>query len=166
MQSDDLDILAALTSLLRFMNDVDKLSSTPLDRLPTYATTLQKCTENDSATFYQSQELKQFVTAKAYLISNYKNYCSKVSHCIKSRLAWSDLQMLRDIIFVLATQGWQKLFGEDDTLEAIDRLVEHFSIPLKKLMFYTEEILNEFESVMQYACQYISLSILECCAVW
>lgn len=166
MQSNDLDILAAITSLLRSVKEVDKLSSTPLDRWPTYAATLLKCTENDGATFYQSQELKQFATAKVYFTSNYKTYCSKVSHCIKSRLAWSDLQMLRDIIFVLATQGWQKLLDEGDTLEAIDRLVEHFSIPLKKANVCTEEIHNEFESTMQYACQYISVSTLEYRAVW
>ena len=52
MQSNDLDILAAITSLLRSVKEVDKLSSTPLDRWPTYAATLLKCTENDGATFY------------------------------------------------------------------------------------------------------------------
>ena len=68
----------------------------------------------------------QFEAAKKYIASTYKDYCSKVSNCIKSRLAWSDLQFLRDIIFVLATQGWQKLLDESDPLEALDRLVEHF----------------------------------------
>ena len=102
---------------------------------------------------------------KIYFTSTYKDYCSKVSNCIKSRLAWSDLQ-LRDIIFVLATQGWQKLLDESDPLEAVDRLVEKFSIPLRKANVCTEEIHAEFESVLQYACQYISLSTTEYRAVW
>lgn len=166
MQSDDLDILAALTSLLRSVKEVDKLSSTPLERWPTYAATLLKCTNNDGAISYQSQVLVQFEAAKALYASKYKDYCSTVSECIKSRLAWSDLQLLRDIIFVLATQGWQKLLDESDPLEAIDRLVEHFSIPLQKANVCTEQIHGEFESALQYACQYISLSTMEYRAVW
>ena len=88
MQSDDLDILAVLTSLLRSVKEVDKLSSTHLDRWPTYAATLLKCTNNDDgAISYQSQELVQFETAKTYFTSTYKDYCSKVSDCIKS-IGW------------------------------------------------------------------------------
>ena len=166
LQSDDLDILPVLTSLLRSVKEVDKLSSTHLDRWPTYAATLLKCTNDNGAISYQSQELVQFEAAKTYFTSTYKDYCSKVSDCIKSRLAWSDLQFFRDIIFVLATQGWQKLLDESDPLEAVDRLVEHFLIPLRKANVCTEEIHGEFESALQYACQYISLSTIEYHAVW
>jgi len=74
--------------------------------------------------------------------------------------------VLRDIIFVLATQGWQKLLDESDPLEAVDRLVEHFLIPVRKANVCTEEIHGKFESALQYACQYISLSTMEYCAVW
>ena len=84
MQSDDLDILAVLTSLLRSVKEVDILSSTHLDRWPTYAATLLKCTNNNGAISYQSQELVQFEAAKTYFTSTYKDYCSKVSDCIKS----------------------------------------------------------------------------------
>ena len=47
---------------------------------------------------------------------------------MKARLTWSNAQMLRDIILILATQGWQKLLDENDNLDAIDRLVEHFCL--------------------------------------
>ena len=87
MQSDDLDILAVLTSLIRSVKEVDKLSSTHLDRWPTHAATLLKCTNNNGAMSYQSQKLVHFHAAKIYFTSTYKNYCSKVSNCIKSRLA-------------------------------------------------------------------------------
>ena len=98
----------------------------------------------------------QFEAAKTYFSNMYKDYCSKVSDCIKARLAWSDLQLLQDITFVLATQGWQKVLDEDDPLEAVDKLVEHFLIPLRKANICTEEIHSEFESTLQYACQFIS----------
>ena len=42
MQSDDLDVLAAFTSLLRTVKQVNMLCAKPLDQWPTYASTLQK----------------------------------------------------------------------------------------------------------------------------
>ena len=166
MQSDDLDILAVLSSFLRSVKEIDKLSCSSLERWPTYAATLSKCSETDGTVTYQSQKLKGFLEAKRYFESMYKDYCTKVSDCLKSRLSWSDLEMLRDIILVLATQGWQKLLDEDNTLDAIDRLVEHFSYPLTNAGICIEKIHSEFESMLQYGCQYIALSTLEYRAVW
>ena len=74
--------------------------------------------------------------------------------------------MMRDMILILATQGWEKLCDENDSLEAIDRLVERFSFPLLKANARVEAIHHEFESMLEYACQYISLSTLEYQAVW
>ena len=166
MQHDDLDILSVLTSLLQSVKEIEKLSTMPLSKWSTYLAVLGKCNESDSVTAYQSQGLKKFVEAKMYFEENYKVYCSKVSDCLKSRLAWSDLQMLRDVILVLATQGWEKLHQESDNLDAIDRLVTHFSFPLLKANAEAEAIRNEFESILEYACQYISLSTFEYRAVW
>ena len=166
MQSDDLDILAVLSSFLRSVKEIDKLSSSSLERWPTYVSTLLKCVETDGAVAYQSQKLKSFLEAKRYFESMYKAYCAKVSDCLKSRLSWSDLEMLRDIILVLATQGWQKLLDEDDRLDSVDRLVEHFSYPLTRAGICIDSIHSEFESMLQYGCQYIALSTLEYRAVW
>ena len=166
MQHDDLDILSVLTSLLRSVKEIEKLSMTALDKWLTYAATLVKCTGNDGAIIYHSQNLKGFVEAKAYFDKNCKEYCSKVNDCLKStgcRLAWSDL---RDIILILGTQGWKKLCDKNNNLEAIDRLVEHFSFPLLKANARVEAIHSEFESMLEYACRYISLSTLSgggCC---
>ena len=57
----------------------------------------------------------------------------------------------------MATQGWQKLCDENDSLEAVDRLVEHFSFPLLKANARVEAIHSEFESMFEYAYQYITL---------
>jgi len=67
-----------------------------------YAATLS---ETDGAVAYQPQMLKGFLEAMRYFESMYKVYCTKISECLKSRLLWSDLQILRDFMLVLATQG-------------------------------------------------------------
>ncbi len=65
----------------------------------------------------------------------------RITLCIREMLSWSDTQLLRDIIFVLATQGWQKAVDEMNDLKFIDRLVDKFislsmvqMLKLKKFM--------------------------------
>ena len=55
----------------------------------------------------------------------------KVKECLRSRMSWSDQQVIRDIISVLATQGWEKLLEEKTPLDSLDRLVERFAVPLQ-----------------------------------
>ena len=57
MQSKEVDILGALTGLLKTLKETDKLASKPLDQWPTYAATLRKCTEEERHTVYQCQNL-------------------------------------------------------------------------------------------------------------
>ena len=95
------------------------------------AATLRKCTEEDSSTVYQCQQLKKYSEALTYYTSKYEEYCSSVSQCIKSRLSWSDLQLMRDIIVMLSSHGWEKLIDEHNDMAAIDRLVERFALPLE-----------------------------------
>jgi len=58
-----------------------------------------------------------------------------------------DVQMLRNIILVLATQGWQKLLDENDNLNAINMLVEKISIPLVKANVCLKTVHSEFEGI-------------------
>ena len=129
LQNDDIDILGALTCLLKTLAESEKLSQKTLEHWPTYATTLKKCILENKKHVYQSQELKKFSQATSYFEDHYGEYCSTISECVKSRLSWSDLEMMRDIIFTSSTSGWEKAIEEESDLQAVDRLVEKFSIP-------------------------------------
>ena len=85
--------------------------------------------------------MKNLYEAKSYFDSRYAEYYSELT-CIKEILAWSDLNLIRDIIFMLATQGWQKVLDEEvspddqeepseNPMDAIDRLVKHFKVPFE-----------------------------------
>ena len=167
MQQDEVDILGAMTSLLRTLKEIEKLISKPLDQWPTYAATLSKCTEEDDGNkSYQCQDLARFSEAVSFYSSHYKDYCSRVSHCIKSRLSWSDLDFVRDVIFMLSTHGWEKALEEESDMAAIQRLVDRFEIPLQGAKANTSEIVSEFREMISYAAQYIALSTLEYRSVW
>lgn len=180
MQSDELDILGALTYLLRTVKETNKLYVKPLDQWPTYAATLKKLTNEDGEWLYQGQVLKKLSEAKRHFESHCQEYCTCVTGRLRTRLSWSDLQLFRDIIFMLGTQGWQKIVDEhvdmsdnaegtqqsEDPLDAIDRLVERFRFPLEGAAAEVSEIRGEFETMVEYATQFISLSTMEYQSVW
>ena len=79
-------------------------------------------------------------------------------------MAWSDLEVIRDIISVLATQGWEKIMEDGVSLDFVVRLIERFT-------HYTSarssgRCSKIKASLMQYAVQFISLATLEYRAVW
>ena len=117
MQSDNLDILGALTPLLRAVKETNKLCSKALSQWPTYSATVNKVVEDAGGPEYQNQELKKYSEAKNYYETNSSEYCSKVTSCIKSRLAWSNMDLIRDIIFMLGSQGWLKLLDDEQVTE-------------------------------------------------
>ena len=166
MQSDELDILAALTSLLRTIKETEKLSSLPLAQWPVYSATLKKLSQENGKKVYQCQELKKFSEGQSYYERHYKEFCTQVIECLRSRMAWSDQQVIRDIISVLATQGWEKQLEEKTPLDSLDRLVERFAIPLQGALADSSKIREEFESILQYAVQFISLPTMDYRAVW
>lgn len=157
LQKDDVDILGALTGIIKTLKKTEKLASKPLEEWPTYAATLNKCSPdgNDGAISYQCQSLKGFKETLRMYSAKYTEYCSKVTECIKSRLSWSDLEMMRDIIFVLSSH-----------VESIERLVERFIIPLQGAGVLTGVIKEEFQNMIEYAVEYIAVSSHDYKSTW
>ena len=72
---------------------------------------------------------------------------------------------------MLSTHGWQKLIEEqsdsedgEDPSNAIDRLTERFKFPLAGVEL--SEIHSEFEAMVSYVTQFISLATMEYQSVW
>ena len=164
MQSDGIDILGALTGVLKTLKKTDKLASKPLDKWSTYSATVSKCTtEEEGCTVYQLQKLRNFSETQAYFSSKREEYCLKVSQCIKPR---TDMQLMRDIIFMLSSHCWEKLLQEQNDLAAIDQLVEQFSTPLQGAQADISVCKTEFGSMIEYAVQYIDTTSHDYHFVW
>lgn len=131
-----------------------------------YSATLKKVEDDNGKKVYQCQELKQFCDAEQYYTRHCEEFCRDVSDCLRSRMEWSDHQVMRDIISVLATQGWEKIVEEHDSLECIDQLITRFTVPLQGAQADCSKIKEEFQSLLQYAVHFISLSTLDYRAVW
>ena len=114
LQSNDLDILTALTSLLQTMKEIEKLSSLPLVEWPMYSSTLKKLQDDNNKKVYQCQALNRFEEAEQYYANKCEKFCCDVRDCLCSRMEWTDQEIMRDIISVLATDGWEKIVEEHD----------------------------------------------------
>ena len=171
MQKDELNILGALNGLLRTVKEIDKLSTRCLSSWTMYAATLSKIEEKEGEVTYQKQTLKNYSSAKDMYLTKYQAYCSAVIACLKSRLEWSDLDLIRDIIVILETQGWQKMVdeeenGESDPREAVDRLAVRFEKPLEAAGVVVTELRQEFKEMLEHSIQFISLSTICYQEVW
>ena len=150
LQSNGVDILGALNSLLKTLKETNKLASKPLAQWMTYSSTLRKCTKEDGKTIYQCKQLKKYSEAENYYSSNYEGYC------IKSTLSWSDQQLMRDIVFLLSSEGWEKLVEKESDMAPIDWLVERFAAPFEAAQADTDVIKTDFCDMIAYAVQYVA----------
>ena len=148
------------------MKDIDKLMSLPLSQWPTYSGVVAAVSYDNGIKSYQGQQLNRFDVTFSFFENNAQDYCKNVSKCLKVRLAWSGQKLIKDIISVLATQGWEKLVRESIPLDGLRRLVSRFAIPLQSAGVDTTKVSEEFELLLQYAIEFLSLSTLEYRRVW
>lgn len=154
------------------VKEVDKKG---LEHWPTYSAVLKKLVDRDGEVEYQLQTLTHVAQAKAHYSANAAGDCSSVISCLKSRLAWTDLQFVRDVIVYLEKQGWQKLVDEEftpdsdsenDLMEPIERLRQRFQIPLQSAGVDIDRLPEESHEMVLHATQFISLSTMGYRAVW
>ena len=167
MQPDHLDILEALTIVLKAAKETDTLSTIDLQSWPTYASVLEKCKDEGSKTVYQCQELqKKILQQKCTMKVTARS--TVLTSLTASRLGSLGLtyNSSKTSSFLLATQGWQKIIDENQPLIAINRIVKHFSVPLVSAGVDVDEFLCEFQGIPQYSTMCISLSTSDYHAVW
>ena len=85
MQNDEVDIVAALTGLIKTLCEMETLSSKPFTQWPTYSATKRKFSKQDDKMMYQSQEVKYssiFLNtpqAEEYCVTHHEDICKNVN---------------------------------------------------------------------------------------
>ena len=143
MQFDEIDVLGALSCILKSLKEKigfykfrGGLCSNSIIKKLSY---LKKREKN----VYQKHKLSHLEQHKKIYSDKYKKYCSAVSACIQSLLAWSDLQWFQ-YVTVLAIQG---------PYRGVKCLLTRFKIPLMSDSADLDSILPEFRAIVQYAVQ-------------
>ena len=151
---DDLDVLGAFSSLLRTAKELKRLSAKGLEYWPTYSAALKSLLR---------VMIAHVIRAIEHYSSNSSQYCSSVTDCLKFRL-------VRGVILVLETQGWQKIVDEEtipgSSSQAVEQLGERFKIPLENIGVELDCLAEEFHKMVLHATQFFSLSTIGYQAVW
>ena len=80
-------------------------------------------------------------------VLHYHEYCTPVTDCLKLQLQWTDLQMIKDAILVLATHGWQKTVDEEETSQSEGTDGKDLMKPFQRLGKSLEAPLNDLHSL-------------------
>ena len=82
MQSDKIDIRGTLTSLLKTVCEIEKLSAKPLEQWPIFAPTQKECAVENGVKVCQCQELVRYKEGVNYCKAHYADYCTQISHSV------------------------------------------------------------------------------------
>ena len=90
---------------------------------------------------------------------------------MRTRLEWSDTEMLRSIITFTDTQSWAQNVNADtddiaDILSAVECITTHFREPLLTVGTNLATIRDEVEEIVEYARRYLSIQSESYQIVW
>ena len=66
-------------------------------------------------------------------------------------------QLLKDCLTLLATHGWQRSTSDNFADQALDNLLQKFSVPLENAGVDMSLVCEEWKDMLEYAKQYLNL---------
>ena len=173
LQDDHLDIISGIKSLLKSSKSLKSMAEQdPLQwQLPKLVCSRIKDEGGDK--LYQGAVLQGYsVAVLSQCASIVLRDLQELSAQIRSRLEWSDVQLLRSALAFLDTQSWccsQADSDEDDMANiksAVEYLVSHFREPLEEAGVSLASIQDEIEDAVDYARTYLRIGTESYQKIW
>ena len=147
LQCDNMDVVMGIKHILKSSRSLNKLQSQDPLEWPTAKLICSKIKEEDDTQTYQGAVLHNFNDATKFFCKRLDDDdLKRLDDCMRDRLEWSDVELLRSILVVLDTQSWylreeskkgSEIDVEDDgdnLMEikvAFDRITTFFRAPLE-----------------------------------
>ena len=174
LQDDNVDVAQGIKSILKF-HTLKKLTTQDVMEWPVTKFVLSKLSHEDGGNVkvYQGFEMKNFSDAIIRACSDQAlaDLQSLDDH-MRSRLEWSDVELLRSILLFLDTQSWQLQEAEsdensDDRLSEIKgALVKITEAPLEARGINITASLDEVEDIVEYARAYLRIGCDSYKIIW
>ena len=173
LQDDHLDIISGIKSVLKSSKSLKSMAEQdPLQwQVPKLVCSRVKNEGEDK--IYQGAVLQGY---SAYVLSQCADIALKdlqeLATQIRSRLEWSDVQLLRSALAFLDTQSWccsQADTDEDDMASiksAVEYLSSHFREPLEAAGVSLASIQDEIEEAVDYARNYLRIGSESYQKIW
>lgn len=165
LQADEISIVSTIKAILRISTSMKKLKTTEMEDFPSVEKVLWRRLKDEptsggtTSKTYQGVEIVQLDQSSAYFESKCKDYIDSILACLHERLKDSsaDSITLTHALKVLATHGWQKTEDASFGVEAIHALAERFAVPLQEANVNCALLEQEWEDMVYYAKEYITL---------
>ena len=169
LQEDEICVLSAIEAIIKTCKAIDSTKTKPFEDLPTVKKVLTRVhmTENGATVYtYQGATLTRYTEGLAYMKLHKNDYADSVVACLVSRLKVQHIDLLTDILSILATQGWEKEKNADHARAALPRLIKRFEIPLQRAGADLSVLEEEWEDMTDYGKRYLNLVQDDYHSIW
>lgn len=168
LQRDELCVVRAIESIMKTKKSLDTLKATTFEDLPAVKKVLSRVkTEDVSETkTYQGADVKEYVQGLQFIKGHYVEWIEAVESCLKARIKMDDTELLTHAVTLLATNGWQR--SEDAAFGhvALDAVCAKFLVPLETSNVDCSLVREEWNDMVEYACQYLNIVTEDYKAIW
>lgn len=175
LQDDDIDVVQGIKNILKSHTSLKKLTSQDVVEWPVTKVVLSKLKDENGGKVYQGSELHNFKdstikTCQDQALTDLKSLDDRM----RSRLEWSDVDLMRSILLFLDTQSWQLQVAdeslEDDRLSevkaALVSITDMFRAPLEARHINITSSLDEIEDIVEYARAYLRIGCESYKKIW
>lgn len=174
LQDDDINAVQGIKHILKSHSSLKKLTSQNPVEWPVTKVVLSRLKDENGGKVYQGSELHHFrdttiKTCQDQALADLKS----LDEQMRSRLVWSDVDLMRSILLFLDTQSWQDSEGslnDDDCLSevkaALVSITDVFRAPLEAKGVDLTSILDEIEDIVDYARTYLRIGCDSYKKVW
>ena len=171
LQGERLDIVGGIEYLLKSIKSLKTIAGQDPLTWPTVKLVCSRIRDDDGDKVYQGSVLANYnpTTLKACANSALADV-ERLEERMKSRLEWSDLELLRAILVFLDTKSWgysptsasvetgEETGGLEEIQAAVECIISHFRKPLEEKGVDLANIQDELEEIVTYARKYLSSS--------
>ena len=160
LQDDYLDIIGGIKNIVKSSKALRTMCDQDPQQWPTAKLVTARIKKEDDSFVYQGAVLQGY--GPSVLDQCSKSALTdlrKLDQEMKTRLEWSDVELLRSILIFLDTQSWvQSEDAESEVSTAVEYIMTHFRAPLEASSSNLASIQDELEEVLDYARKYLSIA--------
>ena len=174
LQEGNLDIVGGIKNLLKSSKTLQVMSDEDPLQWPTVTLVTTRIKEDNGQWMYQGAALEGYSSTMLqqcgeHAVADLK----RLDQEMRSRLEWSNLEMMRSILVFLDTQSWvprnEGSVSEDDLTEiyaAVEYITSHFREPLEAAGVTLASIQDELQEIVDYARKYLNLATESYQTIW
>ena len=146
---------------MKTKKSIENLKATAFDDLPSVKKVMShvqhSADESTTKITYQGTKITHYHTYVAYLREHKNEFMEAVLDCLKDHVKLQHVDLLTDILTILATHGWNRIESDYFANTLLQNIVNHFAEPLVKAGVNLMVIEEEWLDIVYYAKTYLNL---------